>query len=361
MGFSLQQIGNFSQFWKDEISNLLYVAWIAFYGACMIILIEFKKTPDKLDAMLPTTLPSKTIPYAKPYAVRREDKDSMGMLTYLFSYDSDFPYNIKTGIDILDGYLFFLGGMGSYLYASFRGALKSTIKIFDVNNFFVDLFCFYLLPTILFYVVLMPIIPIISFCGINFISCFYQPRLQKAYLYAFACIFNIIDYNAVKSAMDITQFPVSMISYFISVMIGFAMSYMIVPGTSLLYSLSVWAYMIGFVKLMPIALILLGGLSFKELCSKILEQFSKHYIGLTVLFLFYSIAISYKNLNQKVAWGTQIGIVVLILILLNVFKSIKNIYLYLTGNITSIPNPMCDILSPSIPNAAGIPIDMKCK
>ena len=222
------------------------------------------------------------------------------------------------------------------------------IQVFDVDNFFVNLFCFYLLPTILFYIVLMPIIPIISFCGINFISCFYQTRLQKAYLYAFACIFNILDYNAIKAAMDISQFPVSVISYFISVMIGFAMSFMIVPGTSLLYSLAVWIYMIGFVKLMPIALVLLGGFTFKELGIKILEQFSKHYIGLTVLFLFYSIAIAYKNLDQKVAWGTQIGIVVLIMMLLNVIIFLKNVYYYITGDIKEFPNPF-DFIGKEVP------------
>jgi hypothetical protein len=340
MTFSIQQIGNFPQFFKDEIANLFYVAWIAFYGACMIILIQFKKSPEKLDAMLPTKLPTNDHPYSKPYAVRADDKANMGMLTYLFSYESDFPYNLKTGIEMMDGYLFFLGGMGSYLYASHRNALKSFIELFDVDNYFVDLFCFYLLPTILFYIVLMPLIPIISFCGINFISCFYQPRLQKAYLYAFAWIFNILDYNSIKAIMDISQFPQNFFSYGISVMMGFIMSFMLVPGFSLLYSLAVWIYVIGFVKLMPFVLVYLGDLSWKELGSKILEQFGKHYVGLTVLFLFYSISIAYKNLNQQVAWGTQLGIIVLIMLLLKIIAFLKNVYYYYTGDISTFPNPL---------------------
>ena len=108
MTFSFKELGNFPQFWKEEISKLFYVVWIAFYGACMIILIQFKKTPNKLDAMLPTKLPTIDHPYAKPYAVKSSDKEQMGMLTYLFSYDSDFPYNLKTDIETIDGYLFFL-------------------------------------------------------------------------------------------------------------------------------------------------------------------------------------------------------------------------------------------------------------
>ena len=359
MTFSIKQIGNFSQFFKEEISNLLYVAWIAFNGACMIILIQMKKSPEKLDEMLPTKIPTFANPYVKPYLVKDEDKTDMGMLTYLFSYNSDFPYNLKTGIGLLDGYFYFFGGMGSYLYSTHRGNLKSLIKMLDVDGYFVNVFSFYILPTLLFYVVLMPIIPYISFFVINFISCFYQARLKKAYLYAFACIFNVFDYNSIKAVMDVSQFPQSMISYIISIMMGCFMSFFLVPGVSLLYSLGVWAYMVGFVKLMPLVLVYLGGLSWKELGSKILEQFGKHYVGLTILFLFYSISISYKNLNQKVAWGTHIGIIVLILMLLNVFGLLLNIYRYLTGKITSIPNPMCEETPPT--SFAAPSISMKCK
>jgi hypothetical protein len=349
MTFSIQQIGNFPQFFKDEIANLLYIAWIAFYGACMIILIQFKKSPEKLDAMLPTKLPTYDQPYVKPYAVRASDKANMGMFTYFFSYDSDFPYNIKTGIEMLDGYFYFFGGMGSYLYSSYRNTLKSFIEFFDVDNYFVDLFCFYLLPTILFYLVLMPIIPIISFWFINFISCFYQTRLQKAYLYSFAWIFNILDYNSIKAVMDISQFPQSSINYGISILLGFIMSFILLPSISFIYSLAVWVYIIGFVKLMPLVLVYLGGLSWKELGKKILDQCGRHYISLTVLFLFYSINIAYKNLNQQVALGTQIGIIVLIMILLKIFVFIKNLYYYFKGDISTFPNPF-DILDTPLKN-----------
>ena len=345
MGFSIKQLGNFPQFWKEEIANLLYVAWIAFYGACMIILIQFKKTPNKLDAMLPTKLPTFKEPYIKPYAVRTEDKVQMGMLTYLFSYDSDFPYNLKTGVEMMDGYFYFFGGMGSYLYASHRGSLKSMIETFNVDNYFVDLFCFYILPTLLFYVVLMPIIPIVSFTCINFISCFFQPRLQKAYVYAFACIFNILNYDGIKAMMDLSQFPQSFFSYFMNVGIGFLMSFMLVPGVSAMYSMAVWLYVIGFVKLMPLVIIFLGGLSWKEFGTKLLEQLGNHYLGLSILFLYFSIAIAYKNLDQKVAWGTQIGIVIIILVLLKIIDFLKNIYHYYKGDTTTFPNPLDSIMN----------------
>jgi len=175
---------------------------------------------------------------------------------------------------------------------------------------------------------------------INFISCFYQTRLQKAYVYAFACIFNILDYNAIKSAMDISQFPQSVISYAFNVMSGFFMSFMLVPGVSAMYSGAVWVYMIGFVKLMPLAIVFLGGLSWKDFGTKLLEQVGRHYLSLSILFLYFSISIANKNLDQKVAWGTHAGIVIIILMLLGIIDFLKNIYHYYKGDITTFPNPL---------------------
>jgi len=347
MGFSIQQIGNFPKFWKDEFLNLLYVAWIAFYGACMIILMQFKKTPE-LDIMLPTTLPTDEEPFVKPYAVSPEDKKDMRMLKYLFSYDSDFPYNIETGIEFMDGYFFFLGGMGSYLYSSFRYVLKSMIDYIDVDNYFVDVFSFYILPTALFYIALVPIIPIISFCGINFISCFTQPRIKNAYIYAFAWIFNLLDYDAIVAMLDLSQFPGGLIRYIMTVVLGFLISFVIVPGFSLFFSLGVWIYVIAFLKLMPLFFVYFGGLSWKEVGSKILEQVGKHYAGLTILFLYYSIAIAYKNLDQKVAWGTKAGIIILILILLKIFSTITKLYKYYNGDIDTFPNPITEMMNTGV-------------
>jgi hypothetical protein len=314
----------------------------------MIILFNFKKTPDKLDDLLPSELPKDMKSFVKPYAVSDEDKKNMGMLTYLFSYDSDFPYVIKTQLDTIDGYFRFLGGMGSILYSSHRSAMKSIIEYVDVDNFFVDIICFYILPTVVFYMVLIPIIPIISFCIINFISCFYQPRIKSAFVYAYAFIFNLLDYDGIKAMMDISQFPQGIIKYLMNVLIGFLVSFALVPGVSALYSIGVWIYVLAFIKLMPLFLVYLGGLSWGNLFEKIIVQFKRHYAGLSILFLYFSIAIAYKNLDQQVAWGTHIGIIVLILIMLNLISTITNMYHYLKGDTTTFPNPVTDMMESGV-------------
>jgi hypothetical protein len=345
MTFSFQQLGNFPQFWKDELANALYVAWIGFHGAFMIILLQFKKTPEKLNTMLPTQLPTSSQPFVKPYAIPSKDKAEMGMLKYLFSYDSDFPYNIKTDVSMIDEYLMFFGGMGSYLFSSIRYVLKHMIESVDVDNFFVDIICFYFLPTILFYIALIPIIPFISFFIINFISCLYQPRIKSAFMIAFAFIFNLFDYDSIAAVMDIGQFPQGIIKYIINIIVGFLMTFLLLPSVSALYSLGVWVYVIAFLKLMPFFLVYLGGLSWKDFGKKVFEQLRRHSIGLSVFFLFSSISIAYKNLDQKVAWGTQAGIIVLIMMLLKIFSFIKNMYHYFKGDITTFPNPVTDIIS----------------
>ena len=361
MGFSIKKLGNFPQFWKEEFKTLLYVAWIGFQGACMIILLNFKKTPDKLDDLLPTKLPTKDHPYVKPYAVSDDDKNQMGMLTYLFSYNSDFPYGIKSRIEMLDGYLRFLGGMGSICYSSNRSAIKSIINFINVDNFFVNIICFYFLPTVVFYIVLVPIIPIISFCIINFISCLYQPRYKSAFVIAYAFLFNLLDYDGIKAALDVSQFPVGIIRYIVNVLMGFLVSFILVPGVSALYSMGVWVYIIAFFKLLPLFLVYFGGISWGNLVEKILDQFVKHYVGLTIIFLYLSITIAYKNLDQKVAWGTHIGIIVIIFIILKLISTLKNIYLFIKGDITSIPNPMCELEKSTAPAGSPFPMSMKCK
>ena len=145
--------------------------------------------------------------------------------------------------------------------------------------------------------------------------------------------------------MDLSQFPQSFFSYFMNVGIGFLMSFMLVPGVSAMYSMAVWLYVIGFVKLMPLVIIFLGGLSWKEFGTKLLEQLGNHYLGLSILFLYFSIAIAYKNLDQKVAWGTQIGIVIIILVLLKIIDFLKNIYHYYKGDTTTFPNPLDSIMN----------------
>jgi hypothetical protein len=348
MGFSIKQLGNFPQFWKEEFSNAFHIARIGVLGAWMIILLEFKKKPDKLNDMLPTMLPTPKHPFVKPYAVSEDSKSEMGMIKYLFSYDSDFPYNIKTDIEMIDGYFMFFGGMGSYLFSAHRYALKSMIEFINTDNFFVDLFSFYILPTIVLYIVFIPFIPMISFFGINFISCLTQPRLKKAFVYAFAFIFNAMDYDGIKAMMDVDKFPQGLIQYVMNVLLGCLMSFVLVPGVSALFSLGVWAYVVAFIYLSPFFLVYLGGLSWSEFGSKILEQLGRHYVSLSILFLYYSISIAYKNLDQKVAWGTHLGIIVLILILLKLITTFKNMYLYFKGDITTFPNPITDMMSSGI-------------
>jgi hypothetical protein len=348
MGFSIKQIGNFPQFWKEEFINLLHVVKIGIIGAWMIVLLEFRKRPDNLNDMLPTQLPTKSNPFVKPYSVSEEAKSEMGMIKYLFSYDSDFPYNIKTDIDMIDGYFMFFGGMGSYLYSSHRSALKSIIEFINTDNFFVDLFSFYLLPTILMYIVFVPIVPAVSFFVINFISCLTQPRIKKAFVFAFAFIFNALDYNGIQAMLDVDKFPQGIIQYVVKVMLGFLVSFVLVPGISAMYSLAVWGYVIAFVYLSPFFIVYLGGLPWGEFGNKILEQLGRHYVSLSILFLYYSIEIANKNLDQKVAWGTKIGIFFLILVLLKLITTFKNMYHYFKGDITTFPNPITDMMSSGI-------------
>ena len=224
------------------------------------------------------------------------------------------------------------------------------------SYYIVDVFVFYALPTILFYLALMPIIPMISFCIINFISCFTQPKFEAAYIIAYAFIFNFMDPEYIKSMSEasMTQLPGVLFKYLLNILYGCLISFVIVPGFSALSSVCVWGYIVAFLKAMPLFLVYIAGISWKDFFKKLLEQFGNHFAGLTILFLYYSIAISYKNLDQKIAWGSHIGIIVLIIMLLNIIGMIKNLYRSITG--TELSNPFSSL---NIPPVIAVPVPDK--
>jgi hypothetical protein len=183
-----------------------------------------------------------------------------------------------------------------------------------------------LLPSILFFSILILTLPV-SFLGINLFSCFSQINLKDPTIYAFAWFYNITNFNLLGN------FPYSIFTYFGRICLGFFITVFALPIISGLASLGVWVYLLSIMFLWPLFLIFVGGMNWKDCVTQIVKQIMYHKIGLCVIFLFYSIAIAYKNFNKPIAFGTHLGIVILILLLLNIFVIIKNTIMSLiSGN-----------------------------
>lgn len=326
----LKHLGNFPQFFKEELYSFAHVLWIGYCGACIIVFLNLKDKPDILNNLLPIYDPPKGDPGKPPYYMDDEARKNIGMLQYLFSYKSDFPYNIRKKNPVTDEYTTFFGGMVRQLYSTYRFMLKYMILKLDADNYLINAFSFYLLPSILYYAIFTISIPV-SFFGINLFSCFSQINFAHPATYAFAAFLNPFNFIGEGHLISDT------INYIRSILFGCFITFFALPSVSLVSSLSVWVYLLLLTQLLPLFIIFVGGMDAVSCIKQIITQIIYHRIGLCAIFLFYSISIAYKNFNKPIAFGVHLGIVIAILLLLNVFIILKNTIMSLiSGNIFKI-------------------------
>ena len=321
----INKLGNFPNFFKEELYSFAHVLWIGYCGACIIVFLNLKDEPEILNNLLPVFDPPDKKIVGAPYELNEDVRKKLKLLDYIFSYKSDFPYVIPLKDpehpSATELYLSFFGGMIRHLYSTYRFALQYMIRYLDADIYLVNVFAFYLLPTILSSVVFFTI-PI-SIFGINLFSCFTQKRIVDASRFAFAAFLNPFN------TLGIGNFPSNIFPYISRVLYGCFITFFALPMVSFVSSISVWAYLMLLLNFLPLFLIFIGGMNWKDCIRDIITQIIYHKIGLCIIFLFYSIGIAYKNLNKPIALGTHLGIVILILLLLNIFVVLKNSFMAL--------------------------------
>ena len=156
-----------------------------------------------------------------------------GMIEYLFSLTSDFPYHLKVGTDYMDGSLGWLGGISAYSFSCIRYCICRLSEIIHplLKNksklgYVIEMLIFYILPIILNAVLIPPvIIPMISLFT-SFLGSLYQPTINgveiDAFVYFFAFIFN---WGEFQDLSNIQKFPYNFFVYFAFVWYGFILSF----------------------------------------------------------------------------------------------------------------------------------------
>ena len=308
----IKNIGNIKQFGKEEITNAISVLGIGYFGSCISVLCNL---PDEnLNVLLPDDI------RAPPYS---NTINTSGMLNYFFSMQSGFPHHTTSGLDVLDEFLLFYGGVSGYVFSSYRFIIKYILKSIDTTNILVDLFSFYLLPIIVTYFVLFPFgLPVIS--GImSIIPCIYQDEIGiNALLLTFAWLTNWFDGDLVRNLFDIKQFPMNFVYWIANGWFGIFASFclLLIIGMTCFGS---WIYFISFWFLLPIYLKLILGISFNDLGKIISTEIKNHLFGLITIFSFYTINSAYTFLNPQVALGIAIGSITILCVL---FYSIFKVY-----------------------------------
>ena len=307
-----KQYGNFYNFLLDQVNNALYVLWLGFTGACMMILINLSKPtcPDggTIDNILPDNLDE------PPYCANKEDVAKLSFLMKIFSYRSDFPYGFRLGSDFADlNFFSFFGGMAAFLFAISRSVIKSgCFYIHEKLNWtIVDVAAFYVLPTAIYYILFLGVIPPFFFFVPNLASCLSQHRAKFAYIVAFQMFYNPYLVPDVETATVGTY-----IMYVLSWFGGALYTMNILPNFSWGISFICWAYLILFFYFLPVFILCYSGMTTTEFFKQLGTQISTHWASLTIVFLFFSINNGYRNLDENIAFGMQMGCMGIILFLL---------------------------------------------
>jgi hypothetical protein len=287
--YLLNKLGNVSQFMKDEVSDLVKVFGIGYFGACILLLIHLSES-EQLK-LLPYDL--NQLPYVKTnYRIE-------GLFEYFFSLHSDFPYHIEVGGQAMDDQLAWLGGITAYSFSVIRFLICKFIQsmqpVLHVENskasYVIEVLLFYVLPMVLYAFILPPIlIPCVAFCT-SILGSFFQPG-KKAWVYVFAFIINFAKYEDLPI---LTKLPFNFIWYFINIIYGFISTFLIMPIVWAGTSVSVWIYVI--VLWLGLPFFITNG------WNSIYKEIANHKKGLSIIFMIYTVISAFKYLTPQVAYG----------------------------------------------------------
>jgi len=167
-----------------------------------------------------------------------------------------------------------------------------------------DLLLFYVYPYIIFYVILLPIIPIIgtvlAFCG----SAAYN--VPMSWIFTFAPIMGFL--LAIANLFSGGIFNI--FSWVMSFLIGMG-------GMALGYVNMAWWYMIGVaIWIYSIVFLFLAPLLYDKGLSRVFYEIKRHTKTLLAFFLFLMVATAFKTLSQKLSIGITVGAVLCIILIL---------------------------------------------
>jgi hypothetical protein len=299
----MSKFGNFSQFSKDEITNLFTILGIGYFGGSTLLLLSLNS--DDQTALFPMEI---TEP---PY--NNANTDNLGMISYLFSLKSDFPYHLKICPGYADDSFEWLGGITAYSFSCIRYSIckfteiiKPVLTKTSYTGYIINMLIFYILPILLNAILMPPIfIPFIALCT-SYLGSLCQPVInakeKKAYVYFFAWLFN---WGLFEDLLDVQKFPFNFIVYFLRIFYGFTLSFFLGPMVGLLTAISIWIYTIIIWIFLPF--FIEGGL------QKVHDAMEKHILGLITLFMLYTLYSAYKLLASPFVYGMGVSFVLILL------------------------------------------------
>ena len=166
-----------------------------------------------------------------------------------------------------------------------------------------DLFLFYVYPFLTFYIVLLPIIPIIGIFLAFFGSAAYN--VPMSWIFTFAPLMGFL--LAIANLFSGGIFNIfSWVMSFLIGMGGMALGYINLAWWAMI-GLALWAYSVVFLFLAP--------LMYDKGISRMVYEIKRHTKTLLTLFLFLMVISSYQTLNKKLTIGITVGAAVCLILI----------------------------------------------
>ena len=267
-------LGNLSGFGKDLVYNMVYILGIGYMGGSITSICNSKK----IDALFPYDIDK--LPYIAP--------KTKGIINSIYG----FPYSLrKDPGTIYNEYFNWFIDSWEYVFAFWRqlyahGAYSS--KAYLYSGFFGNLFLFYIMPYILFYVThLIPFISVpLAFIG--------SMSKEYAYIFTFAAIFAW-GYGFGKcEEIDVSCVIRTMCLGFTAVFLSF----FYFPWW-IFIAISAWIYFSVFLVLSPF-------FSNAPGITEVFNEIIKHKASLTILFMLFTLRSSTTYLIPQVTSGLGI-------------------------------------------------------
>ena len=345
---ALNNVGDISGFASSVLTYAITLIAIGYVGATVINITNM--SGKEIDDLFPTDLQS--FPYQVPIGRTNPDGNSISQLFSDFHASEDAESLTRATLELIypmkrcsfpysSWFLSkeFVGSKGYTLAQWFACRCAGTFcfwrqfyKILivlgkwfhTVASVVADWFLFYIFPYITFYVIMLPIIPIVGFIVSIGSSSMYN--IPGAWIFTFAPLMGFL----MALANIVTGGVFNFFSWIMSILIfgfGFGLGFINVFWWAIIGG-ALWLYTVGFLVLSP--LLHKGGV------KNVVEEFKNHRRSMLAIFTILILISSFKYLNSSLTIGLCAGAV---LCFFKIFKMGKEVKMPPVGAKPSVPAP----------------------
>ncbi len=285
------KIGNIPGFTSEAMLNIIYVLGMGYMGGSISALSHLSDT--EINEIFPYD--TKKLPYVNKHATPVGD---VGILESLWPMKSlGFPYsNRYNSKELQYQFINWMIDTCAYLFATIRHMYSFISKKGGVlSKYFIgDLFVFYVMPYILMYLIIPPIIPFVY----GFVALVGSLKVSNSCGFMFTLAPFTAWFYGISLCKEINI--MCLITTFIIGIIGCCMPMVFIPWW-ICISWCVWAY--------SIIVLLFSPFLYENGIKKVFHEIMKHKISLIVIFMYLTLKTSLTYLIQPVAAGLLLGTV----------------------------------------------------